>query len=132
MAKITREQFIKWSEPCKNNFVFDVYSYIMHGGEHHLTKDVFLNEEHTIKLECSLYYRENYDWRTKTKTLKIIANIDRMVLNEEKTFWRGGLGIFIEHQYEGKQKSLKGLYPITEIYTDEEIKKAWTDKVGSL
>lgn len=132
MAKITREQVVKWSEPCKNGFVFDVYSYLVNGGGYHLTKNVFLNEEHTIKLECSIYYREHYDWKTDKKNFTIIAHVDRMVLNEAKTFWRGGLGIFIEHPYEGKQKSLKNLYPMTEIYTDDVIKRAWTDKGYSL
>ena len=132
MAKISMEQAEKWSKPCKNGFTFDVYSYLLNGCEHHLTKNVFLNDEHTIKLECSIYYREHYDWKTDKKNITIMTHVSRMVLNEEKTFWRGGLGIFIEHPYEGKQKSLKNLYPMTEIYTDDVIKKTWTDNGYSL
>ena len=117
MGKLSQKQLDSWNAQCSNGFKYSLYDHVVLNNKC-VKKDVYLNEEKTVKIMCTIYFRKNYN----KKEHEIVVNYGYWQINSEKTFWQSsGLGYTDRIQYAKEKCIMKDIFDITKNYSDSII-----------
>jgi len=118
MAKLTREQLVKWSKNLTNGFQFDVQRYAV-WGEKQLKKWIPYGAPEAGKHICAtLYYQEQRGGGQKP----ILHLADYTIEPETKMGHSYGLGVFLDASEEIMEKrNYNKLVKLCEFFPDEVI-----------